>query len=142
MGVRHARRERLATSTAGAAPAKSTRPGGETENAKADDGYERAVRKTIGSIALAIILGSILIASLYSVWAATRPGLLSIYVGMSLAFFSSFVIAMRRFAVEALGIKGADSEISLVHALELILGASLLFVLLGLLNEMKAFPWW
>src|SRR6266566_3575588 len=99
---------------------------------------EKVPRKLIGVGALLSILGFLVAASLLSAWTTSRPGLLSIYVGLSLAFFAVLVISMRSFVGEILGVRSADSELSLIQAFKAMLLASLVFILLGLLHEMRA----
>jgi len=103
---------------------------------------ENAFRKMIGSEALLIILTFLIAASLLSASTTSQPGLLSIYIGLVLAFFGSLVISMRGFMAEIFGIKSADAEISLVQAFKAMLMASILFILLGLLYQMRALPRW
>ncbi len=103
---------------------------------------EKAFRKLIGSASLLLILGLMISAAVLAASTASEPGLLSIYIGLALAFFSSLVLSMRPFVADVLGARGADSELSLIQAFKAMLGASILFILLGLLNEMRAFPWW
>ena len=103
---------------------------------------EKVLRKLIGSAALLIILSLLIAALLLAISTTSQPGHLSIYVGLVLAFFGSLVISMRAFVAEILGVRGADSEITLVQMFKSLLFASMVFILLGLLYEMKAFPWW
>ena len=87
------------------------------------------------------LIGAPIVGAIASLVTEQNPGRLSIELGMSIFFFGILAVATRPLILQLLSIDKADAEIAVIRALFLAIWASVVLVLLGILNLMRIIPW-